>query len=378
MSENSPLDNDLLKLKQGVDTLYEAVSNISKRSPEPAPIPKKSLSGDHIHGGKITEFESVGIKDNSTKLSLVITDKGITTKSVKTEALLGDNTVKGSLTVEGNAVVSGELTVKKLHVDELVSDTRIERSSPLEFHPDKTGIYGKGLFWKSDHGTKQLIYRNNPNRFWSSEIIDLAADTYFSIDGIAVLRARELGNTVTKSNLTEVGTLRNLKTQGDLTLDDYIFYNSSSNRLGYGTESPNATVSIASLNSEFIIDVEGMLTRVGNYTTDDLEIVTDDTARITITKNGNIQLGSNIESKTTIIGKLGINVKNPDVDISTANAVRFQGKKFEVADSDPLNGTYRKGDIVWNNDPKPTGYVGWICVREGTPGEWKPFGQIAN
>lgn len=378
MNNGSPLDNDLVNLKQGIDTLYKAVESILKRPVEPSPIPKKSLSGDHIHGGIITEFTSTGIKDNSTKLSLVITDKGITTKSLKADALLGDNTVKGSLTVEGNAVVSGELTVKKLHVDELVADTRIERSSPLEFYPDKTGIYGKGLFWKSDHGTKQFIYRNNPNRFWSSEIVDLAADAYYSIDGVAVLRAKELGSSVTKSSLTEVGTLRNLRTQGDLTIDDYIFYSSSSNRLGYGTESPNGTVSIASLNSEFVIDVDGLLTRIGNYTTDDLEIITDDTARITISRTGNITLGNGSDTKTTVQGKLGVNIKNPDTDISTAGAVRFQGKKFEVLDSTPTDGTYRKGDIVWNDNPKPTGYVGWICVREGTPGEWKPFGQISN
>ena len=53
------------------------------------------------------------------------------------------------------------------------------------------------------------------------------------------------------------------------------------------------------------------------------------------------------------------------------------GKKFEVDNSYPESGSYALGDIVWNDKPKPTGYVGWICVRAGTPGEWKPFGQIS-
>jgi len=377
MNNDIPLDIDLMKLRQGMDALYQAVESISRRPAEPAPILKKSLSGDHIHGGKITEFESTGIKDTSKKTSLIVTDLGITTKAIKAEALLGDNTVKGSLTVEGNASVAGELTVKKLHVDELVSDTRIERSSPLEFHPDKTGIYGKGLFWRAGDSTKQFIYRNNPNRFWSSEIIDLNAEAYFAIDGMAVLRATELGNSITKSNLTEVGTLKNLRTQGNLTVDGYIFYNSSNNRLGYGTDAPNATISIVSLDSEFIVDVESASTRIGNYTTDDLEIITDDTARITITRTGNIVLGSSNDTKTTVLGKLGINVKNPDTDIATTGPVRFQGKKFEVSETVPTSGVYRKGDIVWNADPKPTGYVGWICTRDGTPGDWKPFGAIS-
>ena len=44
----------------------------------------------------------------------------------------------------------------------------------------------------------------------------------------------------------------------------------------------------------------------------------------------------------------------------------------------PDSGTYRQGDVVYNKNAVATGYVGWVCVREGTPGEWKAFGQIAS
>ena len=44
----------------------------------------------------------------------------------------------------------------------------------------------------------------------------------------------------------------------------------------------------------------------------------------------------------------------------------------------PSAGAYALGDIVWNSNPKPTGYVGWICTREGTPGTWKAFGSISS
>lgn len=268
-----------------------------------------------------------------------------------------------------------DLLAKALSVDTIKS----KQDSSVDFTADDgKGIYGKGLFWKGDGNTKQFIYRANPNRIWTTETIDLDADSFYSIGNTAVLRRTELGTSVRKSYLTEVGTLDNLRTQGNLVIDDYIHYSSDAQRLGFGTESPNASLSIVSLDSEFIVDVEGANTRIGNWTTDDLEIVTDDTARIVISKSGNIVLGSNAETKTTVQGKLGVNVKNPDVDISTAGAVRFEGKKFEVAGEIPTQGTYRKGDVVWHNDPKPTGYVGWICVREGTPGEWRPFGQISN
>ena len=55
---------------------------------------------------------------------------------------------------------------------------------------------------------------------------------------------------------------------------------------------------------------------------------------------------------------------------------KFENKKFETGTEAPRNGIYTKGDIVWNSEPRPTGHVGWVCIHNGTPGEWKPFGVI--
>ena len=92
-------------------------------------------------------------------------------------------------------------------------------------------------------------------------------------------------------------------------------------------------------------------------------------------ETGAIQLND----KVNINGKLGVGVKNfeTDADITTAGPVRFQGKKQEVADNIPTSGTYKLGDIVWNSNPVPTGYIGWVCIRDGSPGEWKSFAQIS-
>jgi hypothetical protein len=43
----------------------------------------------------------------------------------------------------------------------------------------------------------------------------------------------------------------------------------------------------------------------------------------------------------------------------------------------PLTGTWRVGDIVYNNAPASAGYVGFVCTVAGTPGTWKSFGLIA-
>jgi hypothetical protein len=260
-----------------------------------------------------------------------------------------------------------------------VEDVRMQKTSSIDFQSNgESGVYGLGIKWNGDGATRQFIYRANPDRIWTSESIDLKQDASFMIGNSSVLSKNELGSSVRLSSLVKVGTLQNLRTQGNLVIDDYIYWNSNEERFGIGTDTPNATFSVVSLESEFIVDVENQASRIGNFTTDNLEIITDNTARITVSASGSIKLGSDVESKVSVPGKLGVGIANPptDASITTAGPIRFEGKKFEVGDREPQSGVYSKGDIVWNSDPRPTAFVGWVCTREGTPGEWKPFGQI--
>jgi hypothetical protein len=167
-----------------------------------------------------------------------------------------------------------------------------------------------------------------------------------------------------------------------LSIDDYIIYHSDSQRLGFGTESPNASISVTSLESEFIIDVESEVTKIGNWTTSDLQIVTDNTARITVRANGKVEFGKSNknDAKVSVFGKLGVGVNNVSDDISfaTANGIEVAGTKIMTGTAIPDSGTYRQGDIMYNTKAIATGYVGWVCIREGTPGIWKSFGQISS
>ena len=262
-----------------------------------------------------------------------------------------------------------------------VEDMRMQSLSSIEFNAEgENSIYNKGVVWKGQGTTKQLIYRANPDRIWTSESIDLNADQNYMIGNTQVLSMRELGSSVSTSSLTKVGTLNNLKTSGNLNIDGYIHYNSDSESFGIGTDSPNGKLSIATLDSEFIIDTEPRAVKLGTWSTGDLKLVTDNTTRVTIRANGHIDLGDldGAEAKVTVHGKLGVGVNSVDSDVTLATngPVKFENKKFMNGSEIPTSGTFRQGDIVWNENPVPTGYVGWICVRSGTPGEWKPFGQI--
>ena len=365
------MSTDIQKVTESLSSLASAIQDLANDSETEIEINDRSLSGNKIHGGMITKFQSQGIRDESTQATVLVNDLGLHVDNLTVNEVLSPLAVKGDLTV------AGKITAQKLHVHEVTADVRNERTSPLEFLPEgSSGIYGKGIQWK-DHGpTKQFVYRANPDRIWTTESIDLNAGCSLYIDNVPVVSQNELGSTISKSSLTSVGTLNNLVTSNDLCIDHWIYYESASNRLGIGTEGPNGQLSVVSLESEFIVDCEGSTTKVGNWTTDTLDIVTDNTPRISITAYGDITIGSNDNNKTKIQGKLGINVNKPSEDIETSGPVKFQGKKFENGTEVPVSGSYNIGDIVWNQSPTPSGFVGWICMRAGTPGEWKAFGQI--
>lgn len=370
-------NNELSSIKQGLSDLGDLLDQINSRDSKSAEILDRSISGNKIHGGKITRFHSVGIRDDSDSLQLLVTKDGIVTDSVETDL------IKGNLTVDGGLKVNGSIVAEKLHVNEVTADIRNERSGPLEFVATETNsIYGKGLHWKGLDTTKQLVFIANPDRILSSENIDVQKNKSYMIDGLEVISEDSLGTTVTRSNLKQLGLLHNLAVQGDVRVDEFLYYFAGSQRLGFNTEEPNGMLSLVSLDAEFIIDPEGESVKIGTFTNDDLSFITDDIARLTITANGSIVAGipGASNARVNIHGKLGIGVNNidQDVSLSVAGPIKQEGKKFEVGTSEPTSGAYAKGDIVWNQDPKPTGYVGWICVREGNPGVWKPFGQISG
>lgn len=271
-------------------------------------------------------------------------------------------------------------------IEELVSKVNEpvaqEITKFLEFRAKKgEDNFGKGIIFTGDGSAKQLVFNGKPDRFFSSENFDIARDKNFSINNVPVLSSTELGPSVSTSNLREVGRLKGLIVDGSMLVNNYMFFDKGSDRLGLGTEQPNAALSVAENGIEVMLGTKdsnrGM---IGTYAHHPLDIVTDGTSRITVESNGNIRLGTSNhpQIQVSVHGKLsiGVNVPDPAVDLHVAGSVRFDGKLQKYAPSKPTNGTYNKGDIIWNSEPKPNGNVGWICVQSGNPGTWCPFGEI--
>ena len=252
----------------------------------------------------------------------------------------------------------------------------------LEFRARKgEENFGKGVIWSGKGYTKQFVFNGNPDRFFSSESIDLDKDRHLSIGGTVVLSGKELGSSVTKSNLQTVGRLNGLIVDGSLNINQYLIYNGVTDRLGLGTDAPNAALSVAENAIEVMLGTnDAFHGMVGTFASTDFDIVTDNTTRISVKANGNIELGNPNRNpiQVKINGKLSIGVENPDpaVDLHVAGAVRFSGHIHMYAATPPQEGTYSVGDIIWNTNARVGTGVGWVCLRAGSPGSWYPFGEI--
>lgn len=347
------------KIREGLITLGQTLENISN-TPLEIPTPNtNSISGNAIHGGKVTLFRSTGIADNASRLVLLVEDNGITVDAIDTDRLIGDTVVTGDLSVNG-----------ELRANAIVTDSK--HIGSIDFHAPGSELDMVGLQWRTDDDrTKQFVWRERNQGFYVSNSIDLHRSANFSIDNIPVLSSDRLGPTVQYSELRTVGVIENLTTSGDLVIDDgFVRWDSGTMRFSIGNELPNGQFSVSSNEAEFIVDPWFDTVKVGTYTTSNLELITDDTTRISIKDTGNIN----------VIGKLGINTENvtSDVDLQVSGPIRVQDKKIEYGTDYPITGSHGKSDIVYNTNPVVGGYVGWVCIESGNPGTWKPFGRIED
>jgi hypothetical protein len=336
-------------------------------------IPFRSLSGDHINGGKIQNFASTGITDTASKTQITVSDNGVQIANLKIDHIQ-------DLTV-ANEITATSIKTDILEVKELRADIKFEKDTPIIFSGKE--IEGKGMLWTGQGNTKQFIFAANPGRFFSSESIDLARGRSITVNNIKLVDEQELGPTVTKSNLREVGRLKGLIVDGSVSIGQYLIFNNDTNRLGLGTESPNAAFSVAEDGIEVVIGTKDSVRGyIGTHASNALDIITDNAARITVSSGGNIQLGNPKlpPVQVSVHGKLSVRVSTPDpeVDLHVAGAVKFGNRLQRVDISYPTAGSYNQGDIVWNSEPTLNRYVGWVCIQSGAPGLWEPFGKIGN
>ena len=303
---------------------------------------------------------SITILDNDVEIGIGSPKYGLATIGTYSShdiGIVSDNIIRVLVKHNGEVHIGDEIgktgvlkVFGTLHAENVVSDTRIERTTPLEFKADRdSSIYGKGLVWTGNGVTRQLVMMGAPDRLHSSESFDLAENQCYYINGHCVVTENSLGQSVTKSNLQEEGVLNTLTVNGDTSF--------------------GGTVNVTNLNTTSIASNTNLSLRINN-------------SEVFYSDANEISLGNKTDNRKPIklFGPVSVGVNNPDptVSFSVNGNISINNKKFVTGVSAPTSGNFVKGDICWNQDPKPNNYVGWICINDGAPGEWMPFGAIGR
>jgi hypothetical protein len=158
-------------------------------------------------------------------------------------------------------------------------------------------------------------------------------------------------------------------------------FDAATSRLGLGTDSPNAAVSILDDGVEIVLgSKQTVKAYIGTFASHDLELGTNNTARISLLADGNIVIGNSQAGyhKVSMMALVGINTQTPDQRsaLHVNGALKFNDKLHFSSDQAPTINSYTKGDVCWNDNPQAGKHVGWVCVQSGNPGIWNGFGRI--
>ena len=180
----------------------------------------------------------------------------------------------------------------------------------------------------------------------------------------------KLGKSVKKSYLQEVGVLKNLQVRNTFYVGD--------GRVGVNTTAPSADFSVNSGGYEILTTMQEANAFVGTHTHVAFAIGTDATPRLTCRANGDVVVGSETGKpvKLSVYGQLGVGVKYPGEALEVDGNIKFAERTFAAGEKEPIDGRWDTGSIVWNEKPSINKPVGWVCVRGGKPGNWRPFGLI--
>ena len=283
----------------------------------------KNKLGDNIAFSRLQRvgpLDSLTVTGDSEFLRNVVINK-LNVKEVNSSVTFnGDITSNGSLTVNGN------ISASSINVHTILD----QQNRPIKLDEYKgnteSDLYGKGLSWSQSGLNYQLIYGNG-ERLWTNLHLDLSADRSYKINDVPVLSIDELGAGVTKSNLRQVGTLKSLSVTGNVNLSEFAFFNGDMMRLGLGTEDPDTALHIHDFGVDIILgSQEQGSASIGVKTYHDLNLITDDTTRMSIKNSGEVVFG-NVTSKNAkvyIFGTLHVDNIVADTRLEKFSPLEFK------------------------------------------------------
>jgi hypothetical protein len=359
-------DQDYKISNTTVLSLYELGHTVSKSNLKTVGTLKSlKVSGSGEFGDFFyisSDQNKIGINNDNPTLALSVRENRV---DLGIGSLKSETGTIGTLTSSNLEIITdgkSRITVYRngtvhVHGKLIADEINTEKSTALVFkESESSSNYGKGIIWAGLRGpSKQIVLHGSPERFYSTESIDLQLERSYMIDNKIVLNKDTLGPSVTKSSLTSLGVLKDLQVAGDAAVARRF----STSQIEIG---------------KFIVD-ENQLTYEKRFTIKNSEVVD-------LEISDEIVIGNHENSSrpVSLYGNVSIGISSPQsgVKLTVDGPISFQRKKFETGNSIPISGSYNKGDIIWNDDPKPTSFIGWVCITPGTPGIWAPFGAISR
>ena len=276
-----------------------------------------TLSGDHIQGGIIKQFGSVGIEDLSTRVQMTVMDKAVAFEGPVWSP---------SLLVKGDAVIDGRLTLGDINTNSPAFDTIIKHSADAVAAKLDTALFTK----------------------FSDIVFDRIQSEGIVLDKITqgdkeIVKGNQLGYHIIDTNIQRLGVVRDFQTQGENLLTDTLYV--TNGRVGVNTMDPNTVLSVWDEEVEINFGKRSQ-----------------DTGMINTPRHQTLVLGANGNSNLTL---------NPDgsveVDTLTIGTV-IMSSAITIPNYSGIT-----GQIVWNQAPAPGSAIGWVCLGGHL---WAKFGTV--
>jgi hypothetical protein len=277
-----------------------------------------TLSGDNISGGIVKNFSSTGIDDRASSCQLTLLND---VTVIENNLLTKDLTVKGSTTIEGDLIVTGNVPENSNFYINLVNSTVNNVRTSL----DRT------LF----ENYSSLVYEKI-----KLDGLDLSA---IKLNGQEIINSSRLSNQIIESNLQKVGILRELQVSAESFLSGTLY--TTINRVGINTIEPGQALSIWDQEVEI-----GFGKKANNI------------AIIETPRNQTLILSSNGKNNLTL---------DPEGTV-TVNGLAINGVVITASPTPPSD-NQPAGVIVFNANPNYGGPVGWVSLGGA---RWANFGII--
>jgi hypothetical protein len=277
-----------------------------------------TLTGNNIVGGIIKQFSSAGIEDKSTSVQMTLIDEGVIIEN-KVVALGLD--IHGTTILRGDVVIEGDVPERSKFYTSIIDNAvkGVKESMDSAFFGD----YSSVIFEK----IKQ-------------EGLDLNKIT---LNGTEVIVGNKLNYGITDSNITRVGLIKDLQTQGETYLSEQLYV--GKNKVGIGTIDPGNSLTVWDQEVELgfgkrLKDTGWM----GTPRNQDLIISANNKDNIVLTADGQVK-----------------------VNKITVNKVTITSYPSTPSDDQP------KGTVAFNENPAIGQPIGWVSLGNGV---WSKFGIV--